>query len=144
MIILEQVNLAELPERLLLLKLPAETRLTVTVEDSNTVQPRWDKSTVLAAMNPGASKWNPIEHRVFSQISRNWFGHPLRTLLIMLNFIRGTTTKEGLTIDAKLDSTIYEKGISISKQDMKLLNIHFRKFCPNLNYTIEPQKSGNN
>ncbi|NJO16542.1 MAG: hypothetical protein HC877_12595 [Thioploca sp.] len=51
MIILEQVNLVELPERLLLLKLPAETRLTVTVEDSNTVQPHWDKSTVLAAMN---------------------------------------------------------------------------------------------
>lgn len=93
---------------------------------------------------PGASKWNPIEHRVFSQISRNWFGHPLRTLSIMLNFLRGTTTEEGLSIDAKLDSTIYEKGISISKQEMKSLNIHFRKFCPNLNYTIKPQKSGNN
>jgi hypothetical protein len=51
MIILEHVNLAELPERLHLLKLPAETRLTVTAEDSNAVHPRWDKSTTLAAMN---------------------------------------------------------------------------------------------
>jgi hypothetical protein len=62
----------------------------------------------------------------------------------MLNFIPGTTTEKGLSIDAKLDSTIYEKGISISKKEMKSLNIHFRKFCPNLNYTIKPQKSGNN
>ncbi len=92
----------------------------------------------------GASKWNPIEHRLFSQVSRNWAGYPLRSISIMLSLLRGTTTTKGLTVDAELDSTLYEKGIKVSDKEMKALNIHRRKLCSNLNYTISPDKSGIN
>jgi len=71
----------------------------------------------------GASKWNPIEHRLFSQISRNWAGQPLRTLDIILGYIRGTTTSTGLKVEAVLDERVYEKGITISQKEMSRLNI---------------------
>ena len=90
----------------------------------------------------GASKWNPIEHRLFSQLSRNWAAYPLRTLTIMLNFIRGTTTAKGLKVDAELDTATYEKGIKISDKEIKSLNLHRRRICPDLCYTIKPRKSG--
>lgn len=86
----------------------------------------------------GASKWNPIEHRLFSQISRNWSGQPLRTLDIILGFIRGTTTTTGLKVEAVLDQRVYEKGITISQKEMNRLNIKRRRLCPDLNYTIRP------
>jgi ribosomal protein L31E len=86
----------------------------------------------------GASSLHPIEHRLFSQISRNWAGHPLRSIKTMLSFLRGTTTTKGLLVDAELDSTLYEKGIKDTSDEMKLLNIHRRKWCSNLNYTIKP------
>lgn len=90
----------------------------------------------------GASKWNPIEHRVFSQISSNWAGYPLRSLQRMLRFIRGTSTETGLTVDADVDPRTYEKGIKISDQEMRTLNLTRRRLCPNLNYTIRPRQSG--
>lgn len=90
----------------------------------------------------GASKWNPIEHRLFSQISRNWAGHPLRSLETMLRLIRGTTTTTGLQVLATLDTTPYAKGIKVSSREMAALNIRRRRLCPNLNYTIRPNKSG--
>ena len=90
----------------------------------------------------GASKWNPIEHRLFSQISRNWAGHPLRSLPIMLGLIRGTTTSAGLTVVAILDPTDYVKGIKVTNQEMAALNLRRRRLCPDLNYTIRPNKSG--
>ena len=92
----------------------------------------------------GASKWNPIEHRLFSQISRNWAGHPLRSLSNMLGLIRGTTTTTGLSVAAQLDTTRYRKGIKIADRDMKALNLRRYHLCPELNYTIRPNKSGNN
>jgi Rhodopirellula transposase DDE domain len=91
----------------------------------------------------GASKWNPIEHRVFSQISSNWAGYPLRSLRRILGFIRGTATETGLTVDADVDPRTYEKGIKISDQEMRTLNLTRRRLCPNLNYTIRPRQSGN-
>ena len=90
----------------------------------------------------GASKWNPIEHRLFSQISRNWAGYPLRSLETMLRLIRGTTTTKGLEVQAMLDTTPYAKGIKVSPQEMAALNLRRRRLCPNLNYTIRPNKSG--
>ena len=92
----------------------------------------------------GASKWNPIEHRLFSQISRNWAGHPLRSLNLMLALIRGTTTCKRLSVDAVLDSKSYEKGITVTNQEMAVLNLRHRRLCSNLNYTISPKKSGGN
>lgn len=92
----------------------------------------------------GASKWNPIEHRLFSQVSRNWSGSPLRSLEVMLKFLRGTTTTKGLIVDAQLDSQTYEKGIKISDSQMRSLNIKRRRLCPSLNYTVVPTKSVSN
>jgi hypothetical protein len=59
---------------------------------------------------PGCSKWNPIERRLFSQISINWSGVPLRSLEIMLGYIRGTTTRTGLRVSARLDKRTYQRG----------------------------------
>lgn len=91
----------------------------------------------------GASQWNPIEHRVFSQISSHWAGYPWRSLRRILGFIRGTSTETGLTVDADVDPRTYEKGIKMSDQEMHTLNLTRRRLCPNLNYTIRPRQSGN-
>lgn len=92
----------------------------------------------------GASKWNPIEHQLFRQISRNWAGSPLRSYDILLGFIRGTSTDKGLTVDAVLDTRAYEKGVKIKDKTMKELCLKRQRLCPNLNYTISPQIVGNN
>jgi hypothetical protein len=88
---------------------------------------------------PGCSKWNPIEYRLFSQISKNWEGKPLRTLSIMLGYIRGTTTKTGLTVKAHLDEGIYRKGQKVTREDVKLLSVKHHETCPEWNYTISPR-----
>lgn len=87
----------------------------------------------------GASKWNPIEHRLFSYISLNWAGKPLRSLETMLGYIRGTTTETGLKVRAFLVDRVYEKGIKVSNQEMKALNLQRRRVCPTWNYVIRPR-----
>jgi len=87
----------------------------------------------------GASKWNPIEHRLFSYISLNWAGKPLRSFDTMLGYIRGTTTETGLKVRAFLVDRVYEKGRKVSDQEMKALNLHTRRVCPTWNYVIKPR-----
>lgn len=87
----------------------------------------------------GASKWNPIEHRLFSYISLNWAGKPLRSFETMLACIRGTTTEAGLRVRAWLLDRVYQRGIKVSNQEMKDLNLHRRAICPNWNYVIKPR-----
>jgi hypothetical protein len=89
---------------------------------------------------PGCSKWNPIEHRLFSQISINWAGKPLKTLGVMLGYIRGTTTSTGLKVKAHLDDTTYRKGQKVSREEMERLNVKHHETCPEWNYTIRPRK----
>jgi Rhodopirellula transposase DDE domain len=89
---------------------------------------------------PGCSKWNPVEYRLFSQISNNWEGEPLRTLEVMLGFIRGTTTTTGLTVKAFLDEGTYPKGQKVSWKDVDDLNLTPHEVCPEWNYTIRPSK----
>lgn len=86
----------------------------------------------------GCSKWNPIEHRLFSQISLNWAGKPLRSLQTMLNYIRGTTTSTGLTVQATVLDGIFEKGQKVSDAHMQQLNIEHHRLCSQWNYTIRP------
>lgn len=86
----------------------------------------------------GASKWNPIEHRMFSEISKNWAGHPLESFEILRNFVEGTTTKTGLCIAAYLDGRNYEKGVKISNKEFNRLNITRNNELGNWNYTIRP------
>lgn len=87
----------------------------------------------------GASKWNPIEHRLFGPISINWAGKPLETVTVMLAYIRGTATDTGLQIQAFLVEDVYEKGIQVTKAMMAALQIHWHEVCPRWNYTIKPQ-----
>ena len=87
----------------------------------------------------GASKWNPIEHRLFSHISLNWAGKPLRSFETMLACIRGTTTEAGLRVRAWLLDRVYQRGIKVSNQEMKDLNLQRRAICPTSNYVIKPR-----
>jgi hypothetical protein len=88
---------------------------------------------------PDCSKWNPVEHRLFSEISKNWDGKPLRTIGIMLGYIRGTTTNAGLKVEAVLDEGIYRKGQKITREAMDQINIRAHGPCPAWNYTIGPE-----
>ena len=88
---------------------------------------------------PGTSKWNKIEHRMFSQISKNWRGRPLESLMVIVNLIAATTTKNGLSIQCQLDLNQYPKGIKISDDELASVNIIGDDFHPNWNYTILPQ-----
>jgi len=87
----------------------------------------------------GCSKWNPIEHRLFSQISRNWAGVPLRTWETVLAFIRGTSTTKGLVVQASFQPGQYPKGQKVSDADMDALNIESHAILPIWNYTIRPR-----
>jgi hypothetical protein len=87
----------------------------------------------------GASKWNPVEHRLFSYVSLNWAGQPLRSFEIMLAYIRGTTTEAGLEVKALLLDQVYKRGIKVSAKEMKSLNLHRRNVCPDWNYVIKPR-----
>ena len=87
---------------------------------------------------PGASKWNPIEHRLFSQISRNWQGVPLESYETVLNYISTTRTSAGLTVAAKLNSKTYQMGQEVTDEEMKLLSIRRHRTLPEWNYTIKP------
>ena len=87
---------------------------------------------------PGTSKWNKIEHRMFSFISRNWRGRPLETLAIVVSLIAATKTKTGLTIKCKPDGTHYDVGIKITDEYLSGLKIIYNEFHKEWNYTILP------
>jgi hypothetical protein len=86
----------------------------------------------------GASKWNPVEHRLFSHMSINWAGKPLRSLKIMLNYIRTTKTQTGLTVRARLNKKNYPTRRKIDDAQMAEINIRRLDVLPNWNYTIYP------
>ncbi len=89
---------------------------------------------------PRASKWNPIEHRLFSEITKNWRGIPLESYEKVLKHIRTTKTATGLNVRARLVKKQYQKGEKISRQDMETLSINRHKILPKLNYNLTPHK----
>ena len=89
----------------------------------------------------GASKWNPVEHRLFSHISINWAAQPLRTLETMLACIRGTTTRTGLRVSAWLNNKLYPTKIKVPNAEMKSLNIERLPICPEWSYIIRPRST---
>ena len=89
---------------------------------------------------PGTSKWNKIEHRLFSQITRNWRGKPLNSLVTIINLIGSTTTSTGLTVTAHLDTADYPTGIKISDEDMKNLPITRDAWHGDWNYCVHPRR----
>ena len=88
---------------------------------------------------PGTSKWNKIEHRLFSFISLNWRGKPLVNFETVVNLIGGTRTQSGLKVQAILDTNIYETGVEVTTEEFKELKIRRHKVHPNWNYTIAPR-----
>ena len=89
---------------------------------------------------PGTSKWNKIEHRMFSYISQNWRGKPLVSIETIVNLIGSTKTKTGLKIQTAVDTNPYVKGIKITDKEMAALSIHKNNFHGEWNYTLKPMK----
>ena len=89
----------------------------------------------------GASKWNPIEHRLFSAISRNWAGRPLDRWETVLNYISTTITKTGLRVVAIRVEKQYQTGVKISKEQMAGLNLDRNETLPQWNYDIRPRET---
>jgi hypothetical protein len=87
----------------------------------------------------GASKWNPIEHRLFSEVSRNWAGEPLESYQKILNYARTTTTHTGLSVTAYLDRRNYPCGLKPTPQQVASLRLQRHEVLPEWNYTITPQ-----
>ena len=89
----------------------------------------------------GASKWNPIEHRLFCFISLNWAGQPLVSYETILKFIRTTRTESGLWCQARLDRTQYKTGLKITADEKARINLKPHRHFPNWNYTIKPHSA---
>jgi len=90
---------------------------------------------------PGTSKWNKIEHRLFSHISMNWRGQPLISHEVIVNLIAGTTTRKGLKVHAEIDNSEYPSGIKVNDEEFEKIRITRHEFHGEWNYKIEPNSS---
>ena len=88
---------------------------------------------------PGTSKWNKIEHRLFSYITLNWRGKPLTSYEVIVNLIAATTTSKGLKVKCMLDKNEYPKGIKITKEEVEELEIIRDEFHGEWNYIFKPK-----
>ena len=98
------------------------------------------KAITVCHLPPGTSKWNKIEHRLFSYISMNWRGRPLVSLATIVSLIASTRTKGGLRVRCELDKGRYPAGVKISDEQMATINLHRHRFHGDWNYTIRPVK----
>src|SRR3954447_19500179 len=133
---------------------PKKTRLLITSDGggSNGVRNRlWKKelqqlandtglSITVNHLPPATSKWNKIEHRLFSHISINWRGKPLTSLETIIELLSHTTTQQGLTVTAVVDQNSYPTGIKVSDEEMSRLNIERDTFHGDWNYTMRPHR----
>jgi hypothetical protein len=99
---------------------------------------RFNLTVTIAHYPTGTSKWNPVEHRLFSEISKNWAGEPLTTYEKILKFIRTTSTQTGLRVTAYFDRTTYDTGITPTDEERRQLRLHPHDTLPKWNYTIAP------
>jgi transposase len=132
---------------------PRATRLLITADSggSNGARVRlWkvelqklaDETGLRIAVShlpPGTSKWNKIEHRLFSFISQNWRGKPLISHEVIVNLIAGTTTEAGLTVHSELDTGTYPAGVKVSDREVAEINLRRDKFHGDWNYTLHPR-----
>ena len=88
---------------------------------------------------PGTSKWNKIEHRMFSFITMNWRGKPLVNYQTIISLIAATTTTKGLTVRCELDDGTYEKGRKVGDAELASVSLHPHEFHGEWNYTIRPK-----
>lgn len=104
----------------------------------NQIAVRYGLEVAVCHYPPGASKWNPVEHRLFSFISMEWQGEPLVSLEFMKNKIEATKTKTGLAVSAKIMNKTYNKGIKISNKEFSNIKIKYHDTLPMWNYSIMP------
>jgi hypothetical protein len=90
---------------------------------------------------PGTSKWNKIEHRLFSYISTNWRGQPLVSLAVIVSLIGATRTAAGLRVRCELDRGVYPKGQAVSDAQMATLHLVPHRFHGDWNYTLNPSRA---
>jgi hypothetical protein len=96
--------------------------------------------TIMVTHYPtGASKWNPVEHRLFSRVSANWAGHPLDSYETILKHLRTTRSETGFRVKARLDTRNYPTGIRITQDALTRLRLHRHRRFPQWNYTIYPR-----
>jgi len=107
-------------------------------EIQNQVSNRFKLAVTIAHYPTGTSKWNPVEHRLFSEISKNWAGEPLTAYEKILKYIRTTSTRTGLRVSAYLDRTFYETGLTPTSEQRRQLCLRPHDVLPKWNYTIEP------
>jgi hypothetical protein len=133
-------------------RFPNATRLTITADCGGGNSPRvhlWkvelqrfaDESGLeleLCHFPPGTSKWNKVEHRLFSFISLNWRGRPLTSYEVILELIASTTTSTGLKVYARLDPTVYPTKVKVPKEQIAAVNISAHDWHPEWNYRISP------
>jgi len=105
-----------------------------------TVADKLDLSIHVSHFPPGTSKWNKVEHRLFSFISVNWRGRPLRTFETIVSLISNTTNRGGLVVRARLDRRRYPTGKKVSKKELRELKIERDKFHGDWNYVIRPRR----
>jgi Rhodopirellula transposase DDE domain len=131
---------------------PAATRLLITADGGGSNGSRvrlWklelqrlaDETGLELAvchLPPGTSKWNKIEHRLFSFISQNWRGKPLISHEVIVSLIAATTTTTGLTVRCQLDTNTYPAGLKVSDKDLAAINLHRDDFHGEWNYSIRP------
>jgi hypothetical protein len=102
---------------------------------------RYGLSVMVSHYPPGTSKWNPVDHRLFSEISKNWAGKPLDSYETVLKYIRTTKTSTGLRVRAILLRKPYQKGIKIPEAKMRSVKLRRHPRMPAWNYTIRPRKN---
>jgi hypothetical protein len=132
---------------------PNATRLLITADcgGSNGARVRlWKRELRLLAeelsiaitvchLPPGTSKWNKIEHRLFSFITQNWRGRPLVSYQTIVQLIAATTTDTGLKVQCEIDPNTYPAGVKVTDAEMEAINIYRHDFHGDWNYTIKPQ-----
>ncbi len=133
---------------------PKATRLVVTADAGGSNGPRirlWRVELqhladqlrlpiTVCHFPPGTSKWNKIEHRLFSFISMNWRGKPLLSYQVIVSLIAATTTQAGLRVDAAVDRTKYPPGVKVADAEVRRVNLKPARFHGEWNYTVAPQR----
>lgn len=104
---------------------------------------RSGRSITVCHLPPGTSKWNKIEHRLFSHIAMNWRGKPLVSLAVIVSLIGATTSRTGLRVRSEIDPGSYPAGVKISDAEMALVNLERHRFHGDWNYTIHPSNQEN-
>ena len=90
---------------------------------------------------PATSKWNKIEHRLFSFISQNWRGKPLVSYQVIVSLIASTKTEKGLKVTCELDTRTYDTGIKITEEEMETIDLEKNDFHGEWNYKIKPNQA---